>query len=376
MKKELAIFIMILSLASLALPVAFAVDIEVGEACGLAEAIEAANSDEPVGACPAGAGDDSIRLTGDATLADALPPIASAIAIEGGGFTLDGDGNRIFHVSGEGELHITELTLTGGRADEDSAACLAPATDAELDEAEASEETDEPEPAGYGGAICIDGGIVSVSASRFSDNWAGGGGGAIAIFGGMLEIAESQFSDNSAGEHGGALYSEGGSVDLKRTAFRDNQATEYGGAIDNIAGARLVIAESEFTGNQATTGGAIGNWQSRLSVTGSRFEANEAERGGAIQSVDGEPEICQSAFSDNVAETVGAAIYNARGRLAAADNDFSGNRAGEGGVIHIIEPEAATLALSANRFSDNDDEDCAGCDDAEREAYDCGAEAD
>ena len=374
--KQLAIFSTILLLAALAIPVAFAADITVSDDCGLAEAIEAANSDDAVGACPAGAGADAIILSGDLTLDEALPAIASAIAIEGGGFTIAGGGNRIFHVIPAGELHIADLTLTGGRTDEDSAACLEATAETDVAGSESSDESDEPRTEGFGGAICIDGGRVSISDSRFSDNFAERSGGAIASIGGELEIADSEFSGNSAGEHGGALYIEGGLVALSETIFSENQAEQYGGAIDNIAGARLLITFGEFTDNKATTGGAIGNWQSSLAISGSRFDANQAENGGAIQSEDGEPEICESQFSGNIAANFGAAIYSVRGSLEAAENDLRENRADEGGVIHIIEPEAATLRLSANNFADNEGEDCVACEAADRENFDCGSDPD
>lgn len=376
MTKQPAIFSAILLLAALAIPVAFAADIAVDDECGLAEAIQAANSDAAVGACPAGAGADAIILTNDLTLAEALPAVASAISIEGGGFTLDGDGNRIFHVTGEGELNITELTLTGGRADENSAACLEATAETDVAESESADESDEPGTEGFGGAICIDGGRVSISDSQFHDNFAARGGGAIANLGGALEVADSEFSDNRAGEHGGALYIEGGSADLSETIFSDNQAVQYGGAIDNIAGARLVVHRGEFAGNKATTGGAIGNWRSSLVIAGSRFDANQAENGGAIQSEDGQPEICESQFSGNIAANFGAAIYIVRGVFAAAENDLRENRASKGGVIHIVEPEAATLRLRANNFAENEGEECVGCPADEVEAFDCGGELD
>ncbi len=370
---QLTRVILILVLAQLAIPVVFAADIEVGEACGLADAIEAANRDTSVGACPPGAGDDAIRLTGDVTLDEALPAIATSLSIDGGGYTLDANGNRAFLVRGAGDLHITALTLTGGRADVDSAACIEPSAETDMDE---TDESDAPEPAGFGGAICIDGGAVGINASQFRDNSAERSGGAIANFGGALEIADSEFSGNSAREHGGALYNEGGFVDLSGSAFSDNQAVEYGGAIDNISGARLVIAGGGFTGNLATTGGAIGNWRSSLFIAGSRFDANEAENGGAIQSEDGQPAICYSQFRGNVAGNFGAAIYSVRGELTAASNDLRGNSASEGGVIHIVEPEAAILGLRENNFADNAGEDCLDCGAVEEQAADCSADLD
>ena len=80
------------------------------EACSLHDAIVAANTDSPAGGCAAGAGADTIVLSGDVTLSEALPLIESVIVIEGGGHTISGDGKfRIFDVDG-GSLTIRQLS--------------------------------------------------------------------------------------------------------------------------------------------------------------------------------------------------------------------------------------------------------------------------
>ena len=69
------------------------------------------------GACPAGRGADTIRLTEDITLERELPPIVSTISIEGAGYTISGDDQfRIFHVDEDGSLTIRDLLLTRGFA--------------------------------------------------------------------------------------------------------------------------------------------------------------------------------------------------------------------------------------------------------------------
>ena len=65
--------------------------IELSAGCTLYDAIIAANSDSASGACPAGRGADTIRLTGDITLEDELPLIVSTISIEGDGYSISGD---------------------------------------------------------------------------------------------------------------------------------------------------------------------------------------------------------------------------------------------------------------------------------------------
>ncbi|MCY3917847.1 MAG: hypothetical protein OXG49_17740 [Chloroflexi bacterium] len=70
--------------SALATPV-YATDIALDDNCTLADAIIAANTDEAVGGCPAGAGADVIRLSADVTLNWDLPPVSSDITLKGGG---------------------------------------------------------------------------------------------------------------------------------------------------------------------------------------------------------------------------------------------------------------------------------------------------
>ena len=94
-----------------------AVDITVSLDCSLPNAILAANLDAAVDGCPAGYGADTIWLTGDVTLAAALPAIDSEVTIEGGGYTVDGiERFRIFTVILGGSLSIKDLQMTNGKA--------------------------------------------------------------------------------------------------------------------------------------------------------------------------------------------------------------------------------------------------------------------
>ena len=86
--------------------------IRVDEACSLHDAIVAANQDKAVGGCPAGSGADTIYLTGDITLSEALPVIASVISIDGEGYTISGDKRfQIFRV-GKSPLVVMTPMLT------------------------------------------------------------------------------------------------------------------------------------------------------------------------------------------------------------------------------------------------------------------------
>lgn len=151
--------------------------IRVDEACSLHDAITAANTDKASGGCPAGAGADTIYLSGDITLSAELPAIESVIAIDGGGFAISGDKRyRIFRVgewpygncnpNAASRLTINQLLLKRARGYHGSALYI---------------------------ASCAE---VTIYLSQLADNYANEGG---AIFNwGDLKIEKSRLSGNLA----------------------------------------------------------------------------------------------------------------------------------------------------------------------------------
>ncbi len=111
---SLFIFVAIYSLVLSGQTVSAAV-LQVDDTCSLHDAIKSANTDAASGGCPAGAGADTITLTGDVTLSEELPIIESVISIEGDGYAISGGHQfRIFAVN-NGRLTIDNLTLKEGR---------------------------------------------------------------------------------------------------------------------------------------------------------------------------------------------------------------------------------------------------------------------
>ena len=200
--------------------------------CTLADRIIAANRDAPYGACPAGDGADAILLSEDIVLSEALPPITSAITIEGQGHSISGaNAFRIFTVRRGGKLAVNNLTLRDGDA-------------------------------WLGGAILVDDdGELIVSNSEFADNAAVGGGAIAKTREASLFIRDSRFRGNRASESGGALRSSGtdSEATIERSAFIDNHAGERGGAIDSFLN-NMKIVNTTISGNSATYGGGINAW--------------------------------------------------------------------------------------------------------------------
>ena len=184
--------------------------------CSLADRIRAANTDRASGDCPAGSGADTITLTGDIVLNQALPTITSDITIDGAGFSISGDGaHRIFEVVYPGALTLENITLKDGLADS-------------------------------GGAI-YNAGTLTIRRSTLRDNVATLWGGGLTSAFGFLTVEESSFKGNSA-LTGGAIYSNDIRASIVNSTFSANRAANYGGGID-VQGGNLTISHSTLYGN-------------------------------------------------------------------------------------------------------------------------------
>ena len=230
-------------------------DIAVDADCSLRDAIIASNTDAPSGGCPAGAGADSIIMTSDVTLTEALPAIGSAVSIEGGGYTISGDNRfRIFDVRG-GRLAIKNVTLTDGETDWRQ--------DAE------------------GGAIRLRGGArVSIENSTLVNN-AAGAGGAIATtrWNNLLEVSASAFIGNESDYGGGAIQVNGGTVNISDSSFSNNSSSNNGGAIKAMSG-RVRVRNSTFDNNHGYVGGVIYVNRAEVTLTHLTLTENRSKFGG------------------------------------------------------------------------------------------------
>ena len=244
--------------------------IELSAGCTLYYAIVAANTDTESGACPAGRGADTIRLTAEITLERELPPIVSTISIEGEGYSISGDDQfRIFHVDKDGALSIRDLLLTQGFAKR-------------------------------GGAILNDG---------------------------RLSVVNSRLNKNASERGGSAIYNAGGALTVDSSTFFGNLSkygTYEGGAIANRGDA--TISRTLFTHNESPKGSAINN-HGDMRISQSTLAANVGEYGGTIDNR-GWLTIEQSSINDNVSEqTAGILSQGPTSRLVISNSTISGNRA-------------------------------------------------
>ena len=355
---------LVLALFPLAAAV-YAADMPVSENCRLADAIEAANTDEAVGGCPAGEGADIISLSADVALEAELPPVTSEIIIEGNGYAISG-GNRyrIFVVDG-GDLSINDLTLTAGNARNkgnpvvDNDRNLVVSADNALGGAilndgaltiSGSEFRDNS--ADYMGGAILNNGALTIIDSRFSGNSAGERGGAAYIWSGRAKISNSDFTGNSAGG-GGAVYGERGTLTISGSGFSDNSARHDGGAVYGERGT-LAIIDSRFSDNSAGwKGGAAHNWFGKMDISGSSFIGNSArgnDAGGGAVYNEGTLTVSGSSFIGNLARVVGGAIHN-EDSLTISNSSFIGNSARYGGGLFLSDNANFQISTSVSTLT-------------------------
>lgn len=253
--------------------------IHVDASCSLHDAIVAANTDVASGGCPAGEGADTVILSGDVTLSEALPPITSTITIEGDGLSISGDGKfRIFEVDG-GSLTIEKLSLADGKSvsdelgDRGGGAIHAKDGTVVINNSNFRNNVTKH----YGGAIQLWDANLTISDSSFSGNRAERQGGAIFAFDSRIKIAKSSFTYNRA-SWGGAINSHGNfggsSWTINNSTFSRNVATGEGGAISMQGGVRVIMNHVTVAYNSAPTGGGIYNRRGKLHVTNSIITEN------------------------------------------------------------------------------------------------------
>ncbi|HEU5072543.1 MAG TPA: choice-of-anchor Q domain-containing protein, partial [Polyangiaceae bacterium] len=269
---------------------AMAATITVEGSCGLANAIEAANSDAPVGGCVAGAGADTIVLPEDATftLTDAaidfegptgLPLVTSTVTIEGNGSVIERDPEadrfRILATS-YADLTLRDLTIAGGNVRTD------------------------------GGGIFNDGGDLTLERCVITDNEATTGGG-ISNYWGYFEMHDTLVVGNRSSNFGGGVESIGAFL-ISRSTFLDNDGGNWGGGLEFFTfGYEALITDSTFSGNVAALNG-----------------------GGISQAAESAVVLVSTTITGNIAGSEGGGIYSAGYPVTLSRSVISGNEAPAG----------------------------------------------
>ncbi len=342
----------LLLLALLIVPTAEAADIQLIDACSLADAIKAANTDEATGGCPAGGGADTITLLADITLDAALPHITSDITLEGNDRTISGNNRfHIFAVNG-GSLTVNDLTLTKCKADWGGAIVNVNGGTLTINDSTITDSI-----AQEGGAIGGDS-RVTLSNSALLRNSADVGG-AIHTIGGKVEISGGLIAQNTSEKGAGAIYGNEATLHISSVIFSDNEADGAGGVMFTYDGTTTVTGSRFLDNISGGSGGAISVSKGKIRLVDSVVEHNSSEWGGGISSDSSELEIVASQILHNVAERAGGGIHSSWGGKLTISNSIighnesrTGGRASSGGGIYSSSRLKIIYSLISNNAAD------------------------
>lgn len=208
--------------------------------------------------------------------------------------------------------------------------------------------------------------------STFTGNSAKNLGGALSLMSygtianpGITTVSGSTFANNKvteAGASGGAIYAEGTKLVVTDTEFSGNEATRRGGAIYTDAAASTTIQIATFTDNSSkNAGGAVAlsdlhaNSALTATIENSIFTGNNTVRkGGALVIFDEEGhqfldvKVNNVTFTDNHANGsdtengTGGAIHSESDLTISGNSSFEGNTAKtNGGAIYMFKTDAA-----------------------------------
>jgi predicted outer membrane repeat protein len=308
---------------------------------------------------------DNTQILNGETLRNGLPVINSEITIRGNNAVIDiqpAPGEMPFghfFVAPEHDLNLYDLTLSNGVRPM-GGAVVNHSGDFFAYNVQFLDNFAYPGGDGVakGGAIYSFFGRVRILAgSVFQGNFAGETmgsganlGGAVYAINANLLINESSFVENYAAGNGGAVYNrrtpadlEGGLVTIQSAEFLQNQALQDGGAIYLMEeGDGAIIVTSTFTQNDANRyGGAIYSQDSDLTADQTEFTSNQAASGGAVytrRSAEGALSSLisdHSTYSSNTAAEMGGGVFSENSDVEMEDTELSGNQAGSCGAIQL-----------------------------------------
>ena len=191
-------------------------------------------------------------------------------------------------------------------------------------------------------------------------------------------ISNCIFTNNSA-KLGGALWVQDHNSAIMNCIFTNNVAKEEGGAICSVDNAdNLIISNSTFTNNKATTGGAISSYSpntvsncsftnntadragaiwiqgANCTVINCKITNNTANRAGAIWIQGANCTVINCKITNNTASDLGGAIFLRGSKNSYVKNcNFSNNNAAEdGGAVYVAE-FCTNAIISNSTFTNN-----------------------
>ena len=300
----------------------------------LREVIVAANTNEACGDASGGSEFNTDVIRFDPALFDSGPAMISMVGgefviseklvIEGPDddlLSIDGSGtSRVFNIESEATVTLEGVTVSGGFAS--SGAGIS-----NRGTLLATNLTICNNSADTGGGI-YNRGTLHLSDSRVLQNNAVGSGGGVNSYGALL-VTGVEFEGNTA-EYGGGVRTGGASVSFDDVVFLNNQANQRGGGIYLTGSANKIV------------------------VANSSFYANSASTGAGIFSADTSVDVANSVFSGNVATIGGGAIWFYRGSGRIANSTLAGNEAGYAAdIFKCIVSLTMTNTISAFNLDTN-----------------------
>lgn len=235
------------------------------DGCSLKEAIQAANTNQPVNECPAGS----------ATEPDIID--FAVTHLNGGSSQVDITSDLEIRSSPQQTIELTEsLIISINQGSKVTIEGLSLNHSAEEE----------------GGLSILNYAELTLNQSRFTGHHLGSVINNAKV--GILAVTSSHFTDNQGGN--GAAIETAGQATITNSHFENNTGdyNGVGGAIYQAGSnptPNLVIDNSTFIDNIASRGGAISNAGGNLTVTNSSFTNNHTNgSGGAISSASGLPE--------------------------------------------------------------------------------------
>ena len=365
-------------------------ELNTGAGCSLREAIQAANTNLPVDACPSGSGDDVIELpagtykimlagTGEDNNAVGDFDILGDLSIVGDGIgntIIDGqDMDRIFDIHIGPDVHISGLTMGDGRVSADVGGAIFNHGTLHLSQAEIvsnaalSGGAIESESANLtiedsiiadneatllsGGGIRIHtGGSATIERTVIEGNHADTGGGGVWVVDASVDIIETTIKGNSAAGQGGGVYMTlAAEVNIVSTTISGNSSEATGGGLYVEGTATVAVTDSTISGNSALQGGGIAHWGSGLvELTNTTISGNEVEQTGGGLSVEingGSAVLLNVTITDNVADSddntsgFGGGVSVGTGSLAVKNTIIAGNV-----TLNGADPDCAATVTS------------------------------
>ncbi len=265
-----------------------------------------------------------------------------------------GAGSVVEQSHEEGGLELEGLTITGGVAEERGGGVLAPLN---LTVTACRVVGNESAEKGGGVNACQRGQhspcVVVIEDSLFQDNAATSSGGGMNVGVGSLRISDSEISSNGTEGSGAGVYLNIGEIVVENSLFEGNTAGGYGGGAILIAESSLVITDSVFINNAATStrssygrGGAIDatGYMESTEISGTEFVGNTARYGAAMFLDLGTLTITDSVFQDNVASKDAGALDLDEVALTMEACHFEGNTAeGDAGAIGLYYSKSSSI---------------------------------